>query len=155
MSAIAPLPEDAALDQLPEDRPNPQPLPATAPPSDEDELDIVAIGTFRRRFGYALALFTMLGLLATFGWSLYALDHLLPGATAFDLSRLGAHGLITLALVWALYQLLRMAERLILPANLLARAEILLGNQPDFPASKLGELLLQALQSKKRDDAQE
>lgn len=117
-------------------RPAPEPLPPEAlAPSTEADLRIART---RRAFGYFLTVLSIVLLLGTGVASLAALDRMLPGdKTTFEMVRFGAHGLITLALVWFFYQLLRMAERMILPQSLLSRADILLGNQAGMPVEKL------------------
>ncbi|MBS2025523.1 MAG: hypothetical protein JST92_24250 [Deltaproteobacteria bacterium] len=137
----------AALSPAPAPLPTPERVEALHKPSEQD----VEIARFRRKSGYALGVFSIVLLLGIGAFSLWSVDRALAERNAgtftnLDLARVGLHGLITITLVWACYQLLRMAERLILPTNMLARADILLGNQATMPAEKLMEQLVQVLQ---------
>lgn len=72
----------------------------------------------RKTLGLVLGAFGIFMIAGIGVWSMYALDKLelrMPTAQTFYLVKLGVHALITVALVFFCYQLLRAAERLMLP----------------------------------------
>jgi hypothetical protein len=107
-----------------------QPPPLEAPGTPDEVLpetpgtssapdDAEAIGTARRKAGYWLGALTI-GVIGKLGW--WSLDELhamkVPDTwiqEKFAFAVIAGHAVITVALIYFLYQVLRIAERLVLP----------------------------------------
>lgn len=116
----APLPPPAPLEQeLEPDNALPEEQGSSARGDGPDRKDAEALYAQRLWIGYALGLAALLLLGVVLGGSLWSL-HALKAPTSwleerFLFVQLGVHGAITVAFVWFLYQVLRLAERLVLP----------------------------------------
>jgi hypothetical protein len=108
----------------------PQPRPLDAPGDPDDVLpetlaasnapgNASEIGTARRKVGYWLGGLTIVAIGALGGWSLTELHAMQVPVTwieeKFAFAVIGGHAVITVALIYFLYQVLRIAERLALP----------------------------------------
>ena len=83
-----------------------------------ETVDRWKVGQFRRVSGYVLGVLTSVAAGTFFVWSLIALDALKDPPEAlrwFSLAKIVGHAVITFAALYFCYQLLRVAERLILP----------------------------------------
>jgi hypothetical protein len=85
------------------------------PPGVEEDLDVL---NQRRCVGYAIGIIGILGvsgILVFSVWSIHSMPEPSPGMVWFEYGRLGAHAVLMVAAVWFCYQLLRAAERMLLP----------------------------------------
>jgi hypothetical protein len=81
----------------------------------DDDLDVLK---GRRQIGYAIGCLGILGIIATLAvslWSLHVLAEPTKEFEVFAYVKMGAHAVLTVAAVWFCYQMLRAAERMVLP----------------------------------------
>lgn len=116
-AALAPLAPVQPPPELTGERP--EELPIETEPWTAEYEEYLAITRRRRSAGYALGTFAI-GLILTIGglslWGIHEWTAPVdPSHDKFELFRLGAHGVISIALIFFCYQLLRVAERFVLP----------------------------------------
>jgi hypothetical protein len=81
----------------------------------DDDVDVLK---WRRSIGYAIGAVAILGVAAMLAFSMWSLHEMAPpddGQEIYGYVMLGAHAVLMIAAVWFCYQLLRAAERMVLP----------------------------------------